>query len=558
MLPAFGAKDYPARSYAAEPIPPSSGVAALLLEMIGDRKKVLDIGCAEGSLARSLAARQCDTVGLDVSPAALESARSYCTKTILADLDAVTLSSAVGAQFFDAIVFANVLEYLRYPMRALDDARTLLLDGGSVVASVPNNAHGSIRLAMLSGQFDVQNAAQVDGSYARPLTARAIDELFLNSGYRIERLERIVVPVFHTSEDLPHVRREDYPAALIAEVEADPESTTAQFVVKAYPLSNEAKYRAIGKRFLQVSTELAGTGVALRARDREIEALRLELVQHDEALAKAQDDLQDLRTRPADASVAHENADLKDRVAELLASNAHLTKAVEARAASVDAYLKKTHELELDLVRLQERLRSAQNARSNANSSELRHLQAELTQRTKELTEAKSRETLLAETMTAEALHRAELELRLADLAKEQEALTTAVHAKEVELDRLRAENSALSVRITEADLAAASAIIRVEELSSQQETLLAHLATSEAALRQSASDIELAIEGSEEMERRLNQLSSLYSSQLREQIERTREETRSIAERIDLVQGGRLWRWKRFFRKALGHRGAL
>ena len=241
---------------------------ALVAEMVGERKRVLDLGCGDGRLARLLLQRECDTVGVDINPAAVEEARKYCTHAIVADIDGASLPELLGNRDFDVITLGSVLQRLRQPTRLLDSLRGLLRDGGLVVAVAPNVAHGAIRLALLGGQFDGG-----EGAGLRMFTAKTIDELFLSAGYRIETLARTKAPIFDGSSLVPHLQRDDFEPAVIAEVELDPEAETLQFVVRAVSLSNEAKDRAISKRFLAVNTELAANRTRLAKRDREVERL---------------------------------------------------------------------------------------------------------------------------------------------------------------------------------------------------------------------------------------------------------------------------------------------
>jgi len=244
------------------PIDTLSDVRAMVLALVGERRSVLDVGCGSGGLARELANLECDIVGIDRDPIAIEEARRFCTHAFVADIDAMPLGEVVGARTFDTIVLADVLGYLREPTRVLDDCRALLGEGGAVVAAIANGAHGSIRLALYAGAF----TDPFDQSRMRFYTIKTLEELFVQAGFRIERIERATGPI----------DRSNAPAGALAEIEADPECETVSFVVRATPLSNEAKYRSISKRFLQVSSELAAAHQAIAQRDREIERIRSE------------------------------------------------------------------------------------------------------------------------------------------------------------------------------------------------------------------------------------------------------------------------------------------
>ncbi|MDQ2991468.1 MAG: class I SAM-dependent methyltransferase, partial [Candidatus Eremiobacteraeota bacterium] len=154
----------------------------------------MDLGCGAGDLARVLVRRECDVIGFDIDPKAVEQARMFCAHAGIADLDTVALDELLGDDRFDVIVLADVLQYLRKPVALLDRARDLLREGGYVVAMVPNAGHGARRLAMLDGNLETLESA--GGESGHGYTVKAFDELFLSSGYRLDALQRTQQPIF--------------------------------------------------------------------------------------------------------------------------------------------------------------------------------------------------------------------------------------------------------------------------------------------------------------------------------------------------------------------------
>ena len=323
---------------------------SIAVELVGERKRVLDLGCGEGLLARLLARRECDIVGFDINPAAVEEARKYCTHAGVADLDGASLPELLGEQKFDAVVLGDVLSYLRQPIRLLDGAREVLAEGGFVVATVPNVSHGAIRLSLLDGRFDPDRA----GDGLQYYTAKTLDELFVSAGYRLEPLRRLKGPLFAPGAEL---RRDDFDPAVVAEVERDPESETRSFAVRAFPLSNDGKQRAIAKRFISVNTELST--LATRLEKRELDVARLaattrdresELAEARALLNAASDEMQRARATLTEvANASRSSAAMVARAAELEAR----AKTAEANVAEL---IERAHHAEIEVARLSERL----------------------------------------------------------------------------------------------------------------------------------------------------------------------------------------------------------
>ena len=206
----------------------------LMLELIGHNKRVLECGCATGYMRRVLAERGCRVTGVEIVPEAAEQARPFCERVIVGDLDQLDLAGAVwdgsSTAPFDVVVFGDVLEHLRNPLRLLRASRSILAPEGCVVASIPNVAHGDVRLSLLKGVFRYQPLGLLDDTHIRFFTRETIEELFDAAGFVISDVERVAVDLFGTELG---VAADEFSPEIVAHVEADPESRTYQFVMRA-------------------------------------------------------------------------------------------------------------------------------------------------------------------------------------------------------------------------------------------------------------------------------------------------------------------------------------
>jgi 2-polyprenyl-3-methyl-5-hydroxy-6-metoxy-1,4-benzoquinol methylase len=248
----------------------------LMVELVGGSKRVLDVGCATGFLARALAERGCTVSGLEFDAEAAEEARPHLEKLVIGDVETLDLAEAFADARFDVVVFGDVLEHLRDPLAALRNAHRVLADRGSIVASIPNVAHGSVRLALMAGRFDYQPLGLLDSTHIRFFTRASIEELFREAGMVPVDVRRTTAGFFDTP--VP-VAESELPAEVVDAVVADPESATYQFVLRAVADDAEA---AVSR--LHASDE------SLRARVADLEAeLASVRRQGQEALARAED-----------------------------------------------------------------------------------------------------------------------------------------------------------------------------------------------------------------------------------------------------------------------------
>ena len=238
----------------------------LMVELVGGTKRVLDVGCATGYLARALAERGCTVSGVEFDTEAAEEARPHLERLIVGDLETMDLAEAFGDDRFDVIVFGDVLEHLRNPLPVLQGAKALLADGGSVVASIPNIAHGSVRLALLAGRFDYQDLGLLDTTHVRFFTRSSVEDLFREAGMVPIDVRRTTAGFFDTP--VP-VSEGEFAPEVVDAVRADPESETYQFVLRAVRDDAEAavsKLRADAEAMRDRITILDGELAAARSR----------------------------------------------------------------------------------------------------------------------------------------------------------------------------------------------------------------------------------------------------------------------------------------------------
>ncbi len=166
----------------------------MTLAAVGTGKRVLDVGCATGYFAHFLATQQdCEVHGLEPDAAAVAVARERLGERLTHGGTELLPAYAPGS--FDVVVFADVLEHLMDPGQALRDARRLLRPGGSVVASIPNVAHGDLRLLLLAGHFPYKRTGLLDSTHVRFFTRHSIPALFERSGLRLVSLQAKTVPL---------------------------------------------------------------------------------------------------------------------------------------------------------------------------------------------------------------------------------------------------------------------------------------------------------------------------------------------------------------------------
>ncbi|WP_415950577.1 class I SAM-dependent methyltransferase [Streptomyces sp. KLOTTS4A1] len=159
---------------------------------------VLDIGCGDGSAARTAAPVLAGhrVIGVDWSQDALRRARSLMSDVVRGELTDGGLPLADNCA--DAVLFSEVIEHLVDPDAALDELRRVLRPGGHLMLSTPNLAAWYNRALLLAGVQPVFSEVSLRGIHGRPgkevvghlrlYTARALREFLTASGFEVVRM----------------------------------------------------------------------------------------------------------------------------------------------------------------------------------------------------------------------------------------------------------------------------------------------------------------------------------------------------------------------------------
>lgn len=212
----------------------SDNTHARVIRLVGTDRRVVELGPATGYMSRALRARGCSVVGIEVDPAMAAEASQFCERVIVGDLDSLDLEAELGSDRFDVIVAADVLEHLKDPLAALRTLRGFLADDGFFVISLPNIAHGSVRLALLEGHFRYQKLGLLDETHLRFFTRETIEGLLDQAELGIAEIyeQKLNFDASEITFDATAV-----PAEVIQQLQRDPDARTYQFVIKAIPFA---------------------------------------------------------------------------------------------------------------------------------------------------------------------------------------------------------------------------------------------------------------------------------------------------------------------------------
>jgi O-antigen biosynthesis protein len=197
----------------------------LLLALTGAPKRVLDVGCSSGYLARRLVERGATVIGIDTDEQAAAEARAVCVQVLVGDVEAMEFP--FPEQSIDVVLCGDVIEHLRDPEAFFGRVRPLLRLGGRLVLTTPNVANWAIRLGLLAGRWNYTDRGILDRTHTHLFTRKTLEQTLERAGYRIIAFD-VTAPV--PGIGLPVVERAAHALARLR-----PSLLAYQFVVAATP-----------------------------------------------------------------------------------------------------------------------------------------------------------------------------------------------------------------------------------------------------------------------------------------------------------------------------------
>jgi SAM-dependent methyltransferase len=181
----------PHKRYEFKPFPGSSHSWALERCQRLDRSiAVLDVGPGSGmmgSTLRDLGFASVDAVEADADARAI-TASHY--RDIAPDL------GSFSGRTFGLVLLLDVIEHMTEPENFISELLTMLTPGATILLSVPNVAHWSVRLPLLFGSFRYTDRGILDRTHVRFFTRRSLRTFLKPFGS---------LPIEHESVSIPPV-----------------------------------------------------------------------------------------------------------------------------------------------------------------------------------------------------------------------------------------------------------------------------------------------------------------------------------------------------------------
>src|SRR5687767_5493269 len=130
-------------------------------------RRVLDLGCGDGVLTRSLADAGFEVVGCDISRAGLAIARQMRPDLNFLEISVYDNPSMLRDHNFDIVVSMEVIEHLESPSALPRFAGEVLPDNGHLIISTPYHGYLKNLLIAVSGKWDAHHTTLWEGGHIK-------------------------------------------------------------------------------------------------------------------------------------------------------------------------------------------------------------------------------------------------------------------------------------------------------------------------------------------------------------------------------------------------------
>jgi len=169
---------------------------ARVVRMVGQNKRVLEVGAGPGSITRHLHGHGgCAVTAVELDAEAIKLLSPYCNKVYQANLNDPDWPQLLSAEEgFDVVVAADVLEHLYDPWATLELMTRFVNEDGCLIISLPHVGHSSIAACLLQEDFEYRDWGLLDRTHIRFFGIKNIQDLFEDAGLKIISAEFVVVP----------------------------------------------------------------------------------------------------------------------------------------------------------------------------------------------------------------------------------------------------------------------------------------------------------------------------------------------------------------------------
>lgn len=185
---------------------------AILLNLIGKNKVVLDLGCGDGFISELILKNGNEVVGIEVSEFAIKKATEKGIKVY--DCDLSSDWNNLIEKKFDVVLSGEIIEHIFDTDKFLKNIHSVLKEDGVLILSTPNLAALGRRIFLLFGINPLieLTARKYESGHIRYFTLGSLKKLLKENGFIITKFRSDYVSFYKNGKLRNSVMADLFPA----------------------------------------------------------------------------------------------------------------------------------------------------------------------------------------------------------------------------------------------------------------------------------------------------------------------------------------------------------
>jgi len=152
-------------------------------DFVGEKLRILDLGCGNGSLSHAIAQQGYEVVGVEQSELGVTIARRSFPNCYFIQASIYDLPNAELQNAFDAVISVEVIEHLLYPRELVRVAKKCLKPDGCLILTTPYHGYWKNLVLALSGKMDKHLTVLWDGGHIKFFSVNTLTTLLQEEGF---------------------------------------------------------------------------------------------------------------------------------------------------------------------------------------------------------------------------------------------------------------------------------------------------------------------------------------------------------------------------------------
>ena len=157
------------------------------LQLVG-AKRILDMGCGNGSITRILYTKGFQIVGMDTSATGIAHCQSLMPEAMFLKASVYDDPAVIGPEPFDAVVASEVIEHLYSPAGLLRFAAKVLSPRGRLILTPPYHGYWKNLALSITDKWDSHWMPLREGGHIKFWSVSTMSRLLDNEGFEVTKI----------------------------------------------------------------------------------------------------------------------------------------------------------------------------------------------------------------------------------------------------------------------------------------------------------------------------------------------------------------------------------